>query len=158
MTRPFCAICTNLGPELRPRQFSAGGPVFIICRRCDESEPTTIRSRPAVHRAPRGSRHRHYIAFDELANDLAFRILRTVQRFDWVSSMEITDALGIPVSAADPREHNRFSVSLSRLFRKGYLRRRDILEWCEYQITQRGLARIETSERSVVENKRSIAA
>lgn len=87
----------------------------------------------------------------------AFRILRVVQRFDWISSMEITDVLGIPSTSVDKCAHNNFSVSLSRLSRKGFLRRRRSLEWMEYQITNLGRARIENWQRAAIEDKRSIA-
>lgn len=156
--KPWCAICLSYGPDLRPRQLSQGGPLFILCRDCDESETPTIRNRPARYRHRAETRHRVYRPIDENERDMSFRILRCVQRFDWVSSIEICDALGIPGAALHRQLHNNYSVSLSRLYRKGFLRRRHVLEWHEYQITSKGLARIESCERAVVENKRSIAA
>lgn len=160
--RSFCSICTNYGPELRPRQLTDAGPIFIICRRCDETDAETIRQRPAQYAIRRRTTvrwQRHcYQPIDESERDLGFRILRAVQRFDWVSSIELIEVLAIPSVTIHRQLHNNYSVQLSRLNRKKFLRRRHILEWMEYQITALGLARIESWERAAVETKASITA
>ncbi len=143
----FCAICTEPGPLLRPRQIVRGGPIFQLCARCDEFDPS-----PA-HRSDR-----KYLPLDEAEHALSYRILRAVRRFDWISSVDLSELLCIPPASTDRNARNAFSVSLSRLARGGCLRRRFAHPFTEYQIAARGLARIEQTMRSAVEAKRSLAA
>lgn len=160
--KAFCAICLNRGPALRPRQLEPRGSVFILCERCDCSEPQTVVSQPPrFHVAPRrggGWQRAKYQPLDVTEQDTAFRILRCVARHDWISSMEICDQLGIAGTSGDRRPHNNYSVRLSKLRRDGFLERRHVLELPEYRITDLGRARLENWLRCAVEQKASIAA
>lgn len=161
--RAWCAICLSYGPGLRPRQLVEGGPIFILCGECDEADAATIRRYPPRFTAPRrgqagGWQRRTYHPLDESERDLAFRILRAIQRFDWINSMELSDLLAIPSVTVDRRARNAYSVALSRLARNRFLSRRLLDEWIEYRITPLGRARIENWTRAAVEEKRSIAA
>lgn len=163
MSRPFCAICLRCVLPLRSRQLDMNGPIFQLCRRCDEQDAVTIRCRRAQYRTPYrgqsgGWQRKTYTPIDESECDLAFRILRTVQRFDWISSVDLSEVLGIPSCTADRVLRNNYSVMLSRLARKKFLRRRYEHPNTEYQITRLGLSRIENLERAAVEAKESIAA
>lgn len=161
MSRPFCAICVRCVLPLRLRQLEEGGPIFQICRRCDEQNAVTIQQRrPLQHRAPtgRGAGNRLYVPFDELHNDMTFRILRVVQRFDWINSIDIADILGIPGVTVDRCARNAYAVTLRRLTMWNYLRRRHLLEWHEYQITRTGRGWIERRERMVIKDLRTGAA
>ena len=134
--------------------------MFILCERCDSSEPETVASRPATFavksRRGGGWQRTTYIPLDVTKSDLAFRILRCVQRHDWISSLDIREQLGI-AGVSDRLELNNYSVRLSRLRRDGFLERRDVLEFPEYRITNLGRARIENWLRCAVEKKASIA-
>lgn len=100
----------------------------------------------------------NYWPLDEIERDLSFRILRTVNRFDWVTSGDVADLMGVPMSIVDPVAHNTFSVRISYLTKHGFMRRRHIMEFPEYQITDLGRARIEILTRASFEAKASIAA
>lgn len=143
----FCAICINTGPALLPRQIESGGPLFLLCARCRWFDAS-----------PSARSGRKYLPLDEAESALSYRILRAVRRFDWISSVDLSELLCIPAVSTDHRARNAFSVSLSRLARGGCLRRRLQHPWTEYRITARGLARIESVVRSAVEAKGSIAA
>lgn len=164
----FCAICIDGVTGLRPRQLTDGGPIYIICEECDERDPA-----PPFH--DRGDRpvltgrnckrdSRWYRPLDEVKSDMAYRILETVRRAEWSSAMEIADLMGVPGTIDDPVERNRYSASLSRLRKMGYLERRKARStragnsWDEYRITERGIARLENAVRCAFQRMRSIAA
>lgn len=156
----WCAICVNDGPSLRPCQLTADGPVFLLCRSCDEADAITIRSRPARHvvarRVLKRKSQARYLPLDESEGAMTYRILRAIRRFDWINSVDLSELLEIPSSTTDLHARNTYSVALSRLARNGSLQRRYKPPLTEYRITARGLARIEHTLRSAVEDKRSI--
>lgn len=160
--RPWCATCLAYGPALRPR--SVDGTVFLFCEGCDDHDVRTLVDAPPHHEVGAGPsrgrpwRRKHYWPLDESERDPSFRILRIVQRFDWVTSGDVRELLGIAGVADDRTAHNNFSVRISFLTRTGFLRRRHLLEFVEYQITDLGRARIENWTRAAIEQKGSIAA
>lgn len=145
----WCSICVTGTTGIRPRQLVEDGPLFALCARCDELDVTPGHA---------GRRPGKYIPLDESECGMAYRILRAVRRFDWVSPWELAEALVIPSSTVDARAQNAFSVVLSRLARSGYLKRRHVLETAEYKITRKGLARIDRVIRAAFETRRSLAA
>lgn len=159
-TKPWCATCLNYGPALRPRQLAPDGPMFVFCAICDERDgavnptgPTSQRGRPSVHCWERA----RYWPLDETKRDLSFRILRAISRFDWLTTTELREVMGVP-GLEDVTANNTFSKRISVLARDGFLRRRSIMEQPEYQITKLGRARIASWINASVEAKASIAA
>lgn len=147
-----CAICVTGTASLRPRQLDDGGPVFIICARCDEHDVSA--SFPASKRRRRrrggGWQRFTYWPIDDMVEDNLMRILRAARHFDWISSFDLSAVLEIPSQLVDRRAQNAYSVAIGRLYRGGFLRRRRGAEWYEYQVTDLGLARIENARRAAL--------
>lgn len=157
--RPRCATCLSHGPALRPRQLSPDG-MFVFCAVCDERDgavnatgPTDKRGRPRVRRWERA----RYAPIDETKRDLSFRILRAVSRFDWISTTELREVLGV-AGLESVTENNTFAKRISVLTADGFLKRRHVLELAEYQITELGHRRIASWTNAAIEQKPSIAA
>lgn len=158
MAKPFCASCIKEGPGLRPRQLDDGGPIFLFCSRCDSEIPGRGHGS-----SPSGTRWTGsvYFPLDEIERQMPIMILRTLRRFDWLRSDELSDALNIPSSIEDRHSQNRYSVALSRMCREGYVeakvvrarptkrsqsrRHTGFHEWKEYRITPIGIAKLEWS-------------
>jgi len=155
--RPFCASCINEGPGLRPRQLDEGGPLFLLCARCDSEVPGRGWAPTPVAGAKwTGSR---YFPLDEIQRDMPIMILKAIRRFDWLRSDELSDSLDIPSTIEDYKERNRFGVALSRMCREGYIESKVVRakvirngysrrhtgyhEWREYRITALGVAKLE---------------
>lgn len=156
--KPFCASCIGEGPDLRPRQLDDGGPIFLFCARCDSEVPGRGHGSSPAGTRWTGSA---YFPLDEIERQMPIMILRTLRRFDWMRSEELSDALEVPSSAKDPNGRNKFGVALSRMRREGYVeskvvrarvirngysrRHTGFHEWNEYRITQLGIAKLEWS-------------
>jgi len=163
---PFCAICIDGTTKLRAVQLDEGGPVYTLCKSCDEDDAKTLasdapRRSPPPRQCGRGGGWQRtcYEPIDETRRRIVFRILAAIRHFDWVSSFRLSEVLQIPSWNQDPAARNAFDGALSRLTRGGFLRRAKFdAEWSEYQITELGLARYENEIRRSIEARRSIAA
>lgn len=132
----FCAICIDGVIDLRPAQLEQGGPIFTVCKGCDEDgHHTPISSVP--EKTGMGYR-RCYQPIDEALDALAVRILRRIRHFSWVDPVTLADAVGIPSKDADPKARNRFDVEMSRLTRQGRLERVGEPMSFVYRITSAG--------------------
>ena len=158
LSRSWCSNCLAYGPGIRPRHLD--GRLVLFCERCDERDaasnpngPDDRRGKPRVERCLRSK----YWPLDESERDLSFRILRTLARFDWLTTTEMRELMGI-AGLENKTENNTFAKRVSVLARDGFLRRRDTMEMPEYQITNLGRSRIDNWMQAAVENKRSIAA
>lgn len=124
-----CATCTGTD-SLRPRQLDPGGPVYIICRACDEGEEIPDPSTPE----------------DTGIHPKVLEILRAVSLLEWPSAIEIAEHLGIPGNIENRKARNGFSALICRAHRRGLLRSRDGVStrgrrgYREYQLTDLGKA------------------
>lgn len=82
-----------------------------------------------------------YRPVDELLNEMSFRVLRAVRRFDWVEPSQLAIALDMPASDINPKLRNHMDVMVSRLTRLGYLERiGETAMTRAYRITDKGSA------------------
>lgn len=130
----------------------------MFCEQCDSEIPGRAHSSSPPGTAWAGA---SYFPLDEVLRQMPIMILRVLRRSDWMRSNELADALGVPSSVEDRGEQNKYSVTLSRLYREGYVeaktvrarptkrsqskRNNGLHEWKEYRITARGIARLEWS-------------
>lgn len=158
--RPCCATCLSYGPDLRPRQLAPDGALFVFCAKCDEQDGAVNPTGPDGKRGKSPVRcweRARYWPIDESERDLSFRILRTIQRFDWLTTTELREVMGIP-GLEDVTANNTFAKRISVMTADGFLRRRIVSEFAEYQITKLGRARIASWINAAIEQKPSIAA
>lgn len=120
----FCAICIRDTGRLALRCLEPGGQLYSVCEDCDSeaSEPIRLPKPPG----------RKYAMHES-----ALAILRAAHRFDWISSGNLRESLGIPNWIEDRKRYDRFTAMMCRMTRSGYLRSRQ-REFLEYQITELG--------------------
>lgn len=123
----FCAICVDGVIDLRGVQLEEEGPVYTVCRRCDQ--------RGAVR--PGATTHRAYVPIDETLDRMRVRVLRTLRHFGWTSTDELVAAMGIDEQA----EREGYRRSLAYSVRRGLVEcdRREHDAW-RYRITPAGRA------------------
>jgi hypothetical protein len=131
----FCSICIVGSGRLDLRRLEPGGPLYLVCERCDsETEEPRPTQKPPGRRVP--------------LLESALDILRTVHHLEWASSIDIRSVLGIPGAVEDRRRLDKFSQMLSRLARAGFLRSRQ-RDFREYQLTDPGKSAIGLCARDV---------
>jgi hypothetical protein len=131
----FCAICIEGVIDLRPAQLEKGGPIFTVCKHCDEDGYHPVHSVP--EKTGIGNR-RGYQPIDETLESIAVLILRRIRHFDWVDPAKLAEAVGIPSKDVDARARNRFDVEMSRLTRQGRIERVGEPMSFVYRITSAG--------------------
>ena len=90
-----------------------------------------------IEQAPKPEPTRYYVAIDELEGRTGVRLLRAAVRFDWVTCVDLFDALGIDEDA-DSLEREAFAAALSRFAKGGELDRRGKRNAYEYRVTAKG--------------------
>lgn len=147
-----CGICGGTY-GLHRDQLETGGPVFTICANCEGEVEAQLDAKRKLDALPRGGGRgqagdhgprRCYAPIDETASNMRFALLRTIRHFDWATSAQLADAMGIPPWDVDKHRRNYFDHAITHLTKAGHIERTGDRMSFAYRITTTGLREYET--------------